>query len=520
MSFFQIIYFIFSSHFSDHPTPSVEPTEDASPSVSPSKSRKFKLQRSESDRVPFKPGNEQSNSFKDTMRIKSMRKHYNKEMVDKLLLRPREPPPPPPKTQSEKSEKTTAQGTKGVGTEIVKDKILRAKILNSHGGVLEEHYENVNAPGLPKTIHLKLAKTIADYEGIKLFNKYELPSIPEEQKLSPVLNKKETGPKFVVNDAQSALLKEINDKLKKMEEKRVEKEEENNVYEDIVVEEKIDKLEEKRPEDKTRKDRTSQGDGKSSGSNESPDVDKELRQDEPTIERDTVDIDDHIYDSPEAGPYETIKLILNKTDSECKKDQINKELEIENKTEHETSNTTENSQCIDRLNIESDVNKDVNKTVDEMCLPVSKDNPHITEARNTAKLDAPKSPFSNNGAFLPKETSTPIYSRTKSENTPVSKASEDKINLPKEENSRRVSVVSTEDNAAISIAGNAEPAYASTLASRSTVKPVEDKVLSTETSKFMVIPPKKSSGKFIQKPNREINLFSIILRRKYMRIAS
>lgn len=484
---------IFVAHFhqilfscvSDLPAPPVEATEDSASSNSPSKSRKFKLQRSESDRVPFKPGNDQSNSFTDTMRIKTMRKHYNKEIVDKLLLRPKEPPPPPPKAQTN-TVKTSTQGAKG--SETVTDKIPRAKIVNSHGGLLEDTYETVNTPGTPKTVHLKLVKSNPDYEGIKLFNKYELPVIPEEQKLSPVLNKKGTGSKFVVNDVQSALLKEINDKLKRMEKKREEKE--SNVYEDVAVDESRNEYGEKRPQDGTCKEKTKHDGGQSTENIEKSD--KDIGQSEIKSDWNTVEIGDHIYDSPEAEPYETIKLTSNKNNSIIKMDETKKEDENGNKTEHKTSTTRENYLPLNEEIISSTKksagNKDVIKAETQIGSIHYKMN--LLEIGTNAKKDISTLPNSI-GAFLPQGTSTPIHFRSKSENNLVLKGLEDQAGSPMRENTRRISVVSTVESSAITFA---EVKNASEYLSPPPVKPFEEKVTSA-SSEVTVSPPQKSSGK-------------------------
>lgn len=336
-----------------------EPAAEADDNETPtsdgtSKSKRFKLQRSESDRVPLKAINEQSNSFKDTMRIKTMRKHYNKDLVDKLLLRPREPPPPPPpKNQTELNQNDSQVA-------------LKTNTVNTR-----EDTQTENSNSLPKTIHMKLIKNNPDYESIKLFNKYELPSIPEEQKLSPVLNKKETGKKFVVNDLQSALLKDIKDKLARMEEKRAMKE--RSKFEDV----------EKDINDRKSVRSEKSNEGRFNKSKEQ-DVDKN-------------------YESPEYESYETIELKPTKI--------------VETKNENKTEFKPSNPSAISKSSSNEKVKEESMKTVKNVTKEVAKE-AEINTLKNNSSLLA-KSPSTM--IFAPTQTSTPIQPRIQSNTSNESK---------------------------------------------------------------------------------------------------
>ncbi|KAL1451475.1 hypothetical protein WDU94_005851, partial [Cyamophila willieti] len=369
----------------DHSSPTETATEAKDSPRTNTTSKRFKLQRSESERVPLKPVNDQTNSFKDTMRIKTMRKHYNKEMVDKLLLRPKEPPPPPPKSQTGNDVPVTTltksakihtdkpvSGLKRAGTDVEEtiEKPMRVNVVNSRGGLLEEI--ETNSLVVTKPVHLKLIKNNPDYECIKLFNKYELPSIPEEQKLSPVLNKKDTT-KFVVNNVQSALLKEINDKLKTMEEKRAKKEKDDSDNDKVVHKDMNDSLVVQK--------------------NEQPSVlsaGKEINEREDNENKNN---------STETEPYEAIELKPNRT-VELKENKM--------KTESETKSVHKSSMCLKNNYSEEGVGKEPINILENVENRIMKENNVQNLVNNFGKFT------SLSDTFAPLKTSTPIQPRLKS----------------------------------------------------------------------------------------------------------
>ncbi|KAI5720603.1 hypothetical protein M8J77_009363 [Diaphorina citri] len=463
------------------PLPATVTTDDASDLTSATnKSKKFKLQRSESDRVPLKPTNEEY-SFKDTMRIKTMRKHYNKDLIDRLLLRPKEPPPPPPNNQTEKKQMDNATpATKSLGHSTsdgalaMNEKLPR---VNPRGSLLEDtNSENLV---VSKAIHLKLIKNNPDYESIKLFNKYELPSIPEEQKLSPVLNKKETGSKFVVNDVQSALLKEINDKLRRMEEKRAKKE---NLYDDII---------EDLGDDSTRDE--------TMGSEQLENVLENTSDTKEGEQTETLS-DDHSYDSP-AEPYEIIELKPKLTLT-----MDNKEIKYKDKTENRNIKHTEQSAHLNSVNSckaqpdrelmqgnEHDVKKEkelINNP--KTYLGIQNENVHLPNPNNSTKSTKSLSPI--NASFHPKDTSTPIHTRVKSNieelSSNISDKSSHQSSLLNQSCSKSVSTISVESNVRNTVADSKTHSSIST----ATTLGEKKSTVAATSNEMMNILPKKSSG--------------------------
>uniref|UniRef100_A0A8D8V5A8 Myosin-M heavy chain n=1 Tax=Cacopsylla melanoneura TaxID=428564 RepID=A0A8D8V5A8_9HEMI len=455
----------------DHSLPIEAGTKDKdTPPTNVTIGKRVKLQRSESERVPLKPVNDQTNSFKDTMRIKTMRKHYNKELVDKLLLRPKEPPPPPPKGQAgndkatpvtiltksthSNNDKAPAAALKRAATDVEEtiEKPMRANIVNTRSGLLEEI--ETTSSVVSKPVHLKLIKNNPDYECIKLFNKYELPSIPEEQKLSPVLNKKETGTKFAVNDVQSALLKEINDKLKTMEEKRAKKEKDDGGVQKDMDSLKIQSNEE--PNDLSIE--------KSKEINEQKDNEKK-------------------NDSTETEIYETIEL---------KPSKIVERKENEMKTESETNRVHNNSIGVN--------NADSDKAMGK----VEKEPIKVTEtAENSNTKESIKSNVHHlankigkmttlSDTFTPLKTSTPIQPRLKPKTSKEPQKVSQKSSVHKDTSSFE-EPSSTSSTSKVSFVST-PPANSDTRIDTENIPRDSSALVSEKKEEIVTIVPKKSTG--------------------------